>query len=205
MELEDLKKAWSDYNEKLNENLQTNKKLLREINLDRAKSAMDTPKNYELSSLVLGGLFFIYVLSSTVRFSGDIKLLTSGILTSIWCVIMTCLTIYKLKALTDLDFYSVGVIEIQKKMISISKRYLASRRFEIYSFPFFAIVATPILAKAMRGYYIFNHPEIYLIGVGGALLLGYPLVIWIYKHWYKNKINKVDSFVAELTKFESEQ
>ena len=174
------------------------------MNLDRAKSAMDTPKKYEISSLIIGVLFLVYVLSSTIRFSGDVKLLTSGILTSLWCVIMTSLTIYKLSALTDLDFYNVGLVEIQKKMIAVTKRYLISKRFEIYSFPIFAIVAAPILAQAMRGFYIFNHVDRYLIGVGGALLLGYPLVIWIYKHWYKNKIYKVDSFITELTKFETE-
>jgi len=205
MELEEFKQAWSVYDKKLNENLQTNKKLLREMNLDRAKSEMDTPRKYELGSMVIGVLFLIYVLSSTVRFAGDTKLLISGILTGIWCLIMTFLTAYKLKSLTTLDFYNIGLLEIQKKMIVVTKRYLLSKRFEIYSFPFFAIVAAPILAKALRGFYIFDHPERYITGVGGALLLGYPLVIWIYKHWYKNKIDRVERFVSELTKFESEQ
>lgn len=205
MELEDLKQAWSDYDKKLNENLQTNKKLLSEMNLDRAKAEMDTPRKYELGSLIIGVLFLLYVLSSTVRFAGDTKLLVSGILTSIWCLIMTWLTVYKLKSLTNLDFYNTGLLEIQKKMVTVTKRYLLSKRFEIYGFPFFAIVAAPILAKALRGFYLFNHPERYIIAIGGALLLGYPLVLWIYKHWYKNKVDKVERFMSELTNFESEQ
>lgn len=205
MEFEDLKQVWSDYDKKLNENLQTNKKLLREMNLDRAKSEMDTPRKYEFGSLIIGVIFLLYVLFSTVSFAGDTKLLISGILTSTWGFIMIWLTVYKLKSLTDLDFNKAGLLEIQKKMVAVTKRYLLSKRFEIYSFPFFAVVAVPILAKALRGYYIFSHPQRYLVGVGLALLIGYPLVIWIYKHWYKNKIDKVDSFISELTKFESEQ
>ena len=205
MEFEDLKQAWSDYDKKLSENLKTNKKLLREINLNRAKSAMDTPKNYEFLSLIIGALFFLYVLSSTIRFSGDTSLLISGILTSIWCLIITWLTVYKLKALTDLDFYREGLLVIQKKLVNVSKRYLLSKRFELYSFPLFAIIAAPILAKSLRGYYLFGSPERYMIGVGAGLLLGYPLIIWIYKHWYKKKIQDFDEFISELTKFESEQ
>ena len=44
MELEDLKKAWSEYDKKLSENLKTNNELLKKMNLNNAKSSMDTPK-----------------------------------------------------------------------------------------------------------------------------------------------------------------
>ena len=48
MELEELKNTWEQYDKKISENLRTNKELLKKINLDRAKSTMDTPKNMSI-------------------------------------------------------------------------------------------------------------------------------------------------------------
>lgn len=205
MELEVLKQAWSEYDKKLSDNLETNKKLLKEMNLDRAKSEMDTPRKYELVSLIIGVVFLLFVLSSTVRYAGDTELFMSGILTSIWSLIMTWLTAYKLKSLTDLDFCNDGLFKLQNKIVTVSSRSLLSKRFELYSFPIFTVVAAPILAQSLRGVYILDYPEMYFIGVGVALLLGYPLVIWTYRHWYKKKIQNVDNFLLELSEFESEQ
>ncbi len=205
MELEELKQAWSVYDKKLTENLKINKKVLKEMNLDRAKSELDIPKKYELTSLAIGIMFFIYILSSTAKFADDIKLVGSGIVTSLMCILLIGLTIYKLKALSKLDFYKDGIVDLQKKLAIITKKYLLSKRIEIYLFPFFLIVASPILAKAIKGYYLFDFPVRYMIAVCSALVLGYPLAIWIYKNWYQNKIMNIRKFMAEIAKFETEQ
>ncbi|MGM0612455.1 MAG: hypothetical protein ACQESM_02970 [Bacteroidota bacterium] len=202
MELDDLKQTWLKYDKKLSDNLKTNRELLKKINLDRAKSAMDTPKNYELISLIIGFLFLLYVVTSTIRFSADSKFLVSGTLTSLWTIIMITLTLGKLKLLTNLDFYNQSVLNIQKRLAKIKKKYLQYKRFELYTIPLFVIVAAPILAKAMRGFDFFESPLKYAISFAVAIGIGYPITIWIYKNWYDKKLKNTDNFLNELEEFE---
>ncbi|MCF8219586.1 MAG: hypothetical protein K9I29_09555 [Bacteroidales bacterium] len=202
MELDDLKQTWLKYDKKLSDNLKTNRELLKKTNLDRAKSAMDTPKNYEVISLIIGFLFLLYVVTSTIRFSADTKFLLSGTLTSLWTIIMITLTLGKLKLLTNLDFYNQSVLNIQKRLARIKKKYLQYKRFELYTIPLFVIVAAPILAKAMRGFDFFASPLKYAISFVVAVGIGYPITIWIYKNWYDKKLKNTDTFINELEKFE---
>ena len=205
MELEDLKQAWSQYDKKLVDNLKTNKELLRKMNLDRAKSAMDTPKNYELFSAIIGFGFLIYVISSTIQFSSEIKFLIPGILTSVWAAIILTLTLGKLTLLTNLDFYSQSILDIQKQLTRIKKKHLNYKRYELYSLPLFVIVAVPTLGKAMHGFDIYASPTRFAIAVGLALILGYPITIWVYKNWYDKKLKNTNDFIAELSRFETDE
>jgi len=55
MELDELKKAWIQYDKKLSENLKINQELLKKITLGKSKHEMKLPKNYEIASVVIGG------------------------------------------------------------------------------------------------------------------------------------------------------
>ena len=204
MELENLKQSWQKYDKMLTDNLKTNQELLKKINLDRAKSSMDIPKNYELISLAIGFVFLLYVLTSTIRFSADPKYLISGSLTCLWTMIMIILTIGKLKLLTNLDFYNHSVLSIQKRLAKIKKKYLNYKKFELFTIPLFIIVAAPILAKAMRGFDLFGSPLKYAIAFALAVGIGYPITVWIYKNWYDKKLRNTDNFLSELESFEQD-
>ena len=71
MELEDLKKVWSDYDKKLTDNLKTNNELIRKMNLNNAKSTMDTPKRYEIVNVIGGFVFLLAVITYTIKLSTD--------------------------------------------------------------------------------------------------------------------------------------
>jgi len=204
MELEELKNTWEQYDKKISENLRTNKELLKKINLDRAKSTMDTPKKYEYFSLLTNVVFFLYILSSTIKYSDNLGLLLSGILTMIWLVVMISLTIGKLKNLTNIDFYSQSIIEIQRYLAAFSKRYLNYKKIELFTMPIFVIVVAPILGKALKGFNLFTIPLQYAIAVGLGLIIGYPVVLWIYKHWYENKLKNANDFLNELLDYEKD-
>lgn len=205
MEFEDLKKVWSQYDKKLTENLETNKELLRSINLDRAKTAMDKPKNYEIFSLIVVAIFLIFIINSTIQFSSEIKFLIAGILTAIWAATMLVFSIGKLKLFTDLDFYNQPILNIQKQLATIKKKYLNYKRIELFSYPLFVVVAAPILGKALRGFDLFTSPTRFAIAVGLSLVIGYPISIWVYKNWYDKKLKNAEDFLGELNKFEEEE
>lgn len=205
MELDELKQAWSQYDRKLVENLKINKELLSKMNLDRAKSASDVPKNYELLTVVIGFGFLLYVLSATIKYSSEIKFLIPGILTSVWTIIMLTMTIGKLKLFSNFDIYNLPILDLQKQLGKIKKKHLDYKRFELNSIPLFALVAAPILGKAMRGFDLYSSPIRFIIAIGLALIIGYPMEFWIYKNLYDKKLKDTNKFLNELYKFESEE
>ena len=204
MELEDLKKAWSEYDKKLSENLKTNNELIRKMNLNNAKSSMDTPKRHEIVNVIFGFAFALLVIHYAAKFSTDYRLLISGVLTSLWAITSLILSIRLLNSVTKVDFNNDSILKIQKQFIKYKKRYFSTKRFGSYTGFVFVIVSTPLISKVMAGVDIFKHPVVYAIAVALALIIGYPVSVWINKNWYENKIIDTDRFLEELNTFEKE-
>ena len=86
-------------------------------------------------------------------------------------------------------------------ILKVKQKYLQLKKIEFYIIPFFVVAAAPILAKALNGMDLFDHPYRYIIGIFISLLIGYPLAVWIYKNWYSRKLKNVSGFLEELNKF----
>jgi hypothetical protein len=205
MELEDLKKVWSDYDKKLTENLKTNNELIRKMNLNNAKSTMDTPKRIEIANVIFGFAFALYTLISTIKFSVDYRFLISGIFTSLWAVISLFLSVRLLNSVVKVDFHNDSIIKIQKQMIEYKKRFFSVKKYMLYTGPILAIACMPILVRAMTGIDIFELPVNYTVGVVIALIIGHPVAAWINKNWYEKKMIDTERFLEEINKFETEQ
>lgn len=204
MELEDLKNAWLEYDKKLSENLKTNNELIKRMNLNNAKSSMDTPKRYEIINVILGFVFVLLVIHYAFKFSADIKFLLSGVFTLLWSIMSLILSIRLLNSIGKLDFNNDSIIKIQKQLISYKKRYFDSKKIMSLTGPLFVIVSTPLISMAIVGVNIFLFPIVYAIAVAVALLIGYPVAVWINKNWYVNKIMDTNKFLEELNSFEKE-
>jgi len=205
MELDDFKGAWAQYDKKLTENLKFNEVLFKKLNLDKSKREMTTPLNYEIFSVVVGGIFLLFIISSTYRFAGDTILLISGILTSLLCLVAFVFTIQKLNLLSKIDYYNSSVIDLQKVLAIVKKKHLQYKRGEIFLFPIFVLVVIPIVAQGLRNLDIMANPELYIIAMIGSLGLGYPILIWVYKNWYEKKLKNTNDLLQELNKFEREE
>ncbi len=204
MEIDDLQQAWAQYDKKLNENLKLNEQLLRTMNLDKSKKEMNAPFAYELVSLIIGGIFMIFIIATTYKYANRIELLTSGILTSMIFTLALIGAYKKLKILSNIDYYKAPIVDLQKSLMKFDTLYLKCKKIEFILFPVFFIVAAPILTMGLRGFDILEHWDRYSIAFVGAMALFYPIIIWIYKHWYSNKLRNVNDFMDELNKFELE-
>src|ERR1035437_5877731 len=194
MELEELKSVWAQYDKKLTQNLKLNEELLRKMNLEKSKKEMNTPLFYEIISVIVGVIFLLFIASATIRYSYDLKFLLPGIITSIIIAIWVYNSISKIKLLTNIDYYYSPIVELQKSINTFKLKYQKSKKFELYSFPAFAIAAFPILGIAMRNCDIYEHPIRFIVGIVLALLLGYSGQIWLYKNLYEKKIRNTTKF-----------
>jgi hypothetical protein len=155
-------------------------------------------------SLIIVGIAIIFVISTTYKFASNIELLLSGILTSIMLALALIGAYKKIKILSNIDYYKAPIVDLQKSLIRFDKLYLKCKKIEFILFPVFFIVAVPILAMGLEGFNILEHWGQYSIAFIIAMALVYPIVIWIYKHWYSNKLRNVNDFMGELNKFELE-
>jgi len=205
MELDELKGVWAQYDKKLTENLRFNEELFIKMNLDKSKREMNGPYNYEIASVIVMGIFLIFILSFTFQYGHEIKYLISGLITSFTLICLLVFAMLKVKNLSNFDYYNSPVIKLQKSLLKFRQIYLKFKKYELYIFPVLAIAAIPILVKGMANIDILSNPEIYIIAVIGALVLGIPKAMWIYKHWYEKKIKNTSDFLAELNRFEKEE
>ncbi len=205
MELDEMKEAWSRYDQKLTESLRLNEELLRKLNLDKSKREMGTPLAYEMVTAVLNCVGLLYLISTTVQYSWDIKYWAPGIITCVMMGVMTYFSIDRLRLMSAIDYYSEPVVVLQKKIGRLKQKFLLYRKIEFAIFPIFAIVAMPILCMALRHVDIYLYPWLYLSAFGMSVGMGYPLMIWIYKFCYEKKLKNANNFLAELNRFESEE
>lgn len=205
MELEDLKQVWSEYDKKLTKNLQTNNEIIRKMNLNNAKSSMDTPRIYEFINVLFGLAFIFYVLTYTIKYSADYRLLVSGVLTIIWFINSMIFSVRLLSSITKVDFYKDSILKIQKQLIKFRKIYFEAKKYGLYTGPILIISLAPIISKALTDIDIFQFPLRYAIYIGISLIIGYPVSIWIYKYWYEDKMIDTDRFIEEITRFEKEE
>lgn len=68
----------------------------------------------------------------------------------------------------------------------------------------FVIVSVPIISMVITGVDVFKFPVVYTIAVAMALLVGYPVSVWINKNWYENMFIDTEKFLVELKSFEKE-
>jgi len=204
MELDDFKTAWAQYDKKLTENLKFNAELLKSMNLDKSNREFNKLLTYEIFTVVLTGLFLIYISTATIKFASEIKFLLSGIVSIITLLPLLLFAIIKTNMLSNIDYYNASVVDLQKSISLFNQKYVAFRKLELFIFPLYIISTAPILVKAARNFDFFVHIERYSVGVFLALIIGYPLLIWIYKNWYDKKIQHAKQFLEEINKFEKE-
>ena len=204
MEIDELKTVWAKYDKKLTENLKLNGELLRKMNLDKSKREMNTPLNSEIMGVVIGGIFLAFFLSATLRFSGEFKFFISGILTNAICIIITALSIKKIKLLSSIDYYNSSIVDLQKSILNFKRILIQYKKVELIGGFFLAIVMSPILVKALRNVDVYTNPWRYAGAAIFALIVGYPIGIWMYKNWYEKKIQNTEQFLKEIEKFEKE-
>lgn len=204
MELDDLKRAWEQYDKKLSENLKFNEALFRKLNLDKSRREMRAPLNFELVNAVMAGVFILFACSWTIQFGHERIYLISGVLSILSLITMLGFALVKIKRLTRIDYYNAPVIELQKSLLRFKESYFRLKRIEILLFPFYVVILLPLFAKGLRNVDFLADPTRFVIAIALAVGIGLPIALWIYKYLYERKIKNTTQFLAELNRFEEE-
>lgn len=204
MELEELKGSWAQYDKKLRDNLKLNEELLKTSVFIKSNLEMKVPLNYEIGTVMVTCILFLFLGVSTYRFGSEIKFLIPGLVASILTLLGLISSATKVNTLTKIDYYNSSVVELQKSINIIKQKAILSRKIEYFIFPIYFVSFAPIFVKAVYNIDIYGKSQIFYVGLIFALIIYYPLALWYYKIGYDKKLKNTSDFLNELNRFEKE-
>jgi len=222
MELEELKTLWSEYDRKLDKNLQMNMQLLRKINFDKARFKMKTLFLFKLSEMIIWMFIFIYLIDFIVKYSTSPQFLIPALLIETVIITFFVMNIKILSVVNQLLLKNnnEAIAPLQKQAENLTLLIVNYAKYSLFMIPGYPLILM-ILGKVFLDFDFFNpQHRVYLIAnvTLGVLLL--PLFIWLFKQLSKNdkplwvenilsgsgwrQANDAGSFLNEIAKFERE-
>jgi len=205
MELDELKQLWSQYDKKLNENLKFNEKLLKKMNLNKAKQELQRPFIYELIAIVIIFLTIVFVTGFSIRLIKEIQFSLTGFGSVLLGIIYLIFSIMKANRFVKIDYYNSSIVKLQKDLLLLKTFILRLKKIEGIMLPFLIVLILPILFKAIHNINIFENIVPFIIKVCIILGISYPVGFWINKNLYDRKLRDAEMFLKEINNFEKEE
>jgi hypothetical protein len=204
MELEELKKTWAQYDQKLSENLKLNEELLRSINFEKYSHALKKPYYLELFSIAVESFMFIIVTISSIRMIGEFQFSIPGFAGALLCMISMIFSIITVKRIEKLFVCDSSIIEHQKELLRLKAFVLRIRRFAYIIAPLLGLLIMPVFIKTVSNLNIYDRPE-FLLLICFSVVLGLILGTWLNISVYDKGIRDAERFLKEITKFEKDE
>lgn len=136
MDLSNLQQTWNRFEKKLDQNRQLNLHLLRKVNLEKTKlklSSLIWQQALTIIFYMMAGSWFMYF---SATHWGNWSFVISGVILTVWSFIATATTIYQLQLILTLD-YSLPVIQLQKKLMTLKTSIIRNLRLAGWVLPFY--------------------------------------------------------------------
>lgn len=145
METNELKKLWNKYDTKLEQNWKLNLKLVKDMNLQKTKSSINTFTFLKSLSIIFLFLVAHFLVNFIIDNYQNITLTAPAYLLSIATYIALIWSFYHL-GLIILINYSEPIIDIQKKIEKLKIQKLRYNKFVFYcSYPFVYLMGFTVL------------------------------------------------------------
>lgn len=189
MEIEELKSIWKQQEKKIERNWQLNLKLLKSVNLDKAKSKMNSLTWITLITLcfyLMMGLFFLIF---AFRNWGTPHFAISGLVLTVWSVIIATGSLKQLSSIQKINF-ALPVPELQRKMESLKLIILRYLQLAQWIIPFYLALVIFWL-KVLFDFDIVNSAGEKWLFIQLILSLTLiPLSLWFHRKLRPKNINK---------------
>lgn len=203
MKLEELKNTWQQYDQKLEEHLQLNEKLFKNLHLEKSRRSTDNILKWEIINSIICLILFIISAYWIKEYINKPILLISAIALIIFCSLNIILSLKKIIALINIDYYNLSVFELQKKIVTFKKRSHRFRIIELASTPL-ALGLGTLIPQSLFGIDISQFPVILGMAIGSGSGIGWLLALWLYKNIYEKPLANTNRFLHELEEFEQE-
>jgi hypothetical protein len=222
MDLQELKELWSEYDRKLDKNLQLNLQLLRKINFDKVAGKARTLFLYKLVEMVLLMFMLVYLIDFEIKNITDLSLTIPGAITLIFIIAAFITDIRMMAIIGKLrSDYDAPVSPMQKEVEKLKLLIIGYVKWSFLSIPFYPallIVAGKVFLH-INFWDINHHNYLYANIFIGTLLV--PLFSWMYVQLSKpviknnlvknflsgsgwNQAHSAQEFLEEIERFEKD-
>lgn len=191
MEIDEIKSMWKNYDEKLERSWQLNLKLLRNSNLDKAKSKLRSILLLNVFTLGLSFLLQFGLLSFIWQHSESLHYVCAAAILICWLGLVSYSAIQQLKMILEMD-YAAPVLQIQKRLLILRLAILKYFRLTVLIIPLY--IAFMIVGfELIMGFdiYTFANPNWWWSQVILSIGVFFPLTLWLYKKLSPKHIDKV--------------
>jgi hypothetical protein len=220
MELEELKKMWNDCHKKINRNLKLNRRILKEINLDKMKSRMCRLMTFRIAE-ALCFLIIVIALWTFIAANPSLSAPTiSALILNVFATVGLAGSIGQIALIGMID-YSSSVTSIQKQLGRIKSHGIQISKLLFLSIPFY-------MSYVFLGSKLFFKIDLYASADRTWLILNIVIsvcfiipALWLYRelssisttrNWVKRlavssggkEITAASEFMDEIEKFENE-
>ena len=205
MELDDLKRSWERYDQKLTENLRLNQEILRRSNLDRSRREMGSVLTFVGVNLAAAFLMLPWLMRWTLMYGREPIYLICGCVLILFILGSLTGSLWEMALLRRIDYYGSPVLEIQKRLQAFDAFV---HREKIIGYCITPIFVIAFYLLGMKGIYkvdMLDHSKRLIIMILVAIAIVYPLVLWLYRNFYDRKVRAAQRHLAELRNFEREE
>lgn len=179
MELDDLKAAWRELDRRLDTGLALNRRVLKELQLDRTRSALRRLTGLVLYDLISGILAALLVGSFLADHFDAVRIAAPASVLHVVILLTIMASVRQLLAIGRID-YSAPVVAIQHQLAELRASRVRTTRWLLLLAP---LLWTPLVIVGAQGLFGFDVYRVFgplwvalNLGFGLAALL---LVIWI--------------------------
>ncbi|MCG8352075.1 MAG: hypothetical protein MI924_30280 [Chloroflexales bacterium] len=183
MDLDALKQSWNEYDRKLDASLRLNRKLLRDIGLNKVETALQRKSRSIAVELGVNTVILILLGMFIAEHITELRFLAPALVLHLFAILDTSVLVRQLIMLRSIDYES-PVVAIQKQVELVRIQRLKTTKWILILSP---LLWTPLLVVSMKGLFeVDAYAVLSMTWLALNLLFGLafiPLMIWVARRY----------------------
>lgn len=201
MELDELKDAWAQYDEKLSKSLKLNEELLRSINFEKINNALKKPMGLEQLNIIIQLIAIVMVTVITIRLSNEIPYFLMGITSALLCAVSMIFSAVKANRFSKILYYHSSIMNFQKDLTKLRILIFHLRKIEYVLAALIGITLFPLLLKAFGDIDMLRNITLIIPGIIVTIGIGFSVGIWLNLFLYDKGLKDAEKFLGLINKF----
>lgn len=197
MDLRELSNIWNDNDSKLENAVQFNKSLLKEVSINRIKTNLATLKWTGFFEITVNFLFLFFVVNYCISNLSELKFLIPGLILAVFFVYSIIFSINKLVLHFGINALK-PVLQTQLKLEKLKFYETRETQLLYVLIPLLSPVFLIVGARFIFDFNLYNYMNWLIIQTSGSILIAVIIVFLLKKYPDKN-LEKSIAFLKEIT------
>jgi hypothetical protein len=204
MELDEMKAMWQKHNQQLDENLQLNEQILKQMKMKRFNDEFRKLYRFEVFNLVTGLIFMLVIGYYAFLRLNAVSEIVLSMVAMLVLLGYSAIIVFKMLGFKSLSGSEGAVLKVQKTWLQRKIKLLQIRKLEFWLMPFF-FIALYYLDPLVFDKKEMPHLVVDILGkTFFATLITYFLQKWFNREYYDKKFKRAEEALQSISEFEQE-